>query len=129
EAVRALAGRVLRTEVYAVDGTPFEGNELRQRPYAVTEANYEVRRVQVRGPNRHAVFLAHDRESLTHHYERNPLDPRVAHTAVLEVDERDVVRRSAAVAYPRRGEGHPDEQAKLHVTLAEADVVHIEGDD
>ena len=135
EAVRALAGRTLRTEVYALDGS-----EAEDKPYTVTEATFEIRRLQARGPNRHGVYLAHDREALSYHYERaqrpdpNPandphLDPRIAHSFTLDVDDYGTVLRSAAVVYPHRDVGYtdPDEQRQLYVTLSEADVVHLDG--
>ncbi|WP_308726554.1 toxin TcdB middle/C-terminal domain-containing protein, partial [Enhygromyxa salina] len=124
EAVRALAGRTLRTEVYALDGSELEGE-----PFTVSEGSFEVRQVQARGPNCFGVYLAHDREALSYHYERDPLDPRIAHSFTLEVDDYGAVLRSAAVAYPRREFVH-EEQGATYVTLSEADVVHlVDGDD
>ncbi|PRQ06642.1 SpvB/TcaC N-terminal domain-containing protein [Enhygromyxa salina] len=123
EALRALAGRTLRTEVYALDGSELEGV-----PYTVSEATFEVRQVRARGDNRYGVYLAHDREALSYHYERDAGDPRIGHSLVLEVDGYGTVLRSAAVAYPRRGTPEHAEQSALHVTLSEADVVHLDGD-
>jgi RHS repeat-associated protein len=122
EAVRALAGRTLRTEVYALDGSELEGV-----PYTVSEANFEVRQLQARGTNRHGVYLVHEREALSYHYEREAGDPRVGHSVVLEVDDYGTVLRSATVGYPRRGAPDLDEQAALHVTLSEAEVAHLDG--
>ncbi|PRQ09355.1 SpvB/TcaC N-terminal domain-containing protein [Enhygromyxa salina] len=123
EAVRALAGRTLRTEVYALDGSELEGV-----PYTVSEATFEVRQLRGRGDNRHGIYLAHDRESLSYQYERDVADPRIGHSFVLEVDDYGTVLRSAAVAYPRRETVEPAEQAALHVTLSEAEVAHVDGD-
>ncbi|MFO7566460.1 MAG: toxin TcdB middle/C-terminal domain-containing protein [Enhygromyxa sp.] len=124
EAVRALAGKTLRTEVYALDGSEDEGV-----PYTVSEATFEVRQLQARGPNLFGVYLPLDRESLAYHYERNAEDPRIAHSAVLEVDEYGTPLRTAEVAYPRRGTPEHSEQSKLHVTLSEAEVVHLDDQD
>src|SRR5690606_33342432 len=55
EAMRALRGRVLREEVYALDGSELEGN-----PYSVVERSHVVRRVQAKGAGQHAVVQAHD---------------------------------------------------------------------
>src|SRR6185503_14906546 len=94
DACRALRGSVLRSEVYGQDGS------LRhEHPYTVTEQNFTVSLVQPRGDNRHAVFFTHAREALAYHYERNPTDPRVAHTLTLDVDEYGGVRRAASVVY------------------------------
>ena len=72
---------MLRQEVYALDGTPNEPH-----PYTVIEQNFTVERLQPQEPNRHAVFFTHARETLAYHYERDPSDPRIAHTLTLEVD-------------------------------------------
>jgi RHS repeat-associated protein len=96
EARRALKGSMLRQEVYALDGSAKE-----QHPYTVTEQTFAVRRLQPKAGNRHAVFLAHGRETINFHYERNPADPRIAHTLTLEVDDFGNVLQSAAVGYGR----------------------------
>ena len=110
EAHRALKGSVLRREVYADDDTPDAA-----WPYSVSQRNYRVVAVQPRGANRHAVFFTHALETADFHYERKRYelpgapggarawyDPRVSHTAALEVDEFGNVKRSVAVAYGRR---------------------------
>jgi hypothetical protein len=97
EACRALKGAILRQELYALDGT-----EREPHPYSTVEQNFVVRVIQRQGDNRHGVFHSHRRESLNRHYERNPIDPRVAHSVTLEVDEFGNTLRSAAVAYGRR---------------------------
>jgi RHS repeat-associated protein len=107
EAYRALKGSTLRIEVYAQDGTP-----RAEHPYTVTEQNFSVRRVQRTGPNRHAVFITHARESLAYHYERRPDDPRVTHDLTLEVDDFGNVLRSVAAAYGRRV-GYPEPEPGL----------------
>jgi RHS repeat-associated protein len=124
EAVRALAGKTLRTEVYALDGSADEG-----KPYAVSTATFEVRQIQERGINRFGVYLPLDRENLSYHYERDTDDPRIAHTVALEIDEYGTPLRNASVVYPRRGSPTHAEQAKLYITLAESEVVHLDGDD
>ena len=107
EACRALKGSILRSEVYADDGTP-----RAEHPYIVTEQNYTVTRVQPFGPNRHAVFLTHARESRSYHYERQPSDPRVTHDMTLAVDEFANVLRSVSIGYGRRP-GYPEPEPAL----------------
>ena len=118
EACRALKGSVLRQEVYALDGTV-----KAEHPYTVTESNYEIRQVQPRQDEQYGVFFVHPRESLAYHYERftfdptdpetDPqkkrkiFDPRVAHQMTLEVDGFGNVRKSVAIAYPRRNPAYP----------------------
>lgn len=105
EAVRTLKGSLLRQEVYALDGT-----EESDRPYSVSEKNYTIELLQPRGSNRHAVFLAHPRESLDFHYERKLYDvdnrrlcdPRVSHSMILSVDGFGNVLEAVAVGYGRR---------------------------
>ena len=97
EACRALKGSMLRREVYAQDGSARS-----EHPYAVTENNYTIKRVQPHGGSRHAVLFAHPKETIIYHYERNPSDPRVSHQLTIEVDEFGNVLKSAAVGYGRR---------------------------
>jgi len=97
EACRALKGQMLRQEVYALDGTDKEPH-----PYTVTEQNFTIRMVQPRGSNRHAVFFTHTRESITFHYERNPVDPRVQHALTLELDDYGNLLKEVAIGYGRR---------------------------
>ncbi len=129
EAHRALKGMVLRTEVYAEDGSP-----RAEHPYAVTEQNFAVRRLQPTGRNRHAVFLTHPREAVAYNYERAPEDPRITHELTLEVDDYGNVRRSVKIGYPRRAGGPAPEpslapafrqmlardQSRLHVAASES---------
>lgn len=119
EAHRALKGRTLRSEVYAEDGSAAQ-----ERPYVVTEHRYEVRLEQALAEQRHAVLYAFERETLTAHYERDPIDPRIGHELVLEVDLLGHVRRRANLAYPRRGAGEP-EQKRLLATCALTEVAPL----
>ena len=96
DAARALRGSLLRQEVYAQDGST-----VADRPYQVSEHNYTVELLAPRGPNAHAVCLAHARETLTFHYERT-FDPRVGHDIVLDVDGYGNVLHSVEIGYPRR---------------------------
>jgi len=102
EAARALKGSMLRQEVYALDGVAQSTEFPSGMPYSVIEQNLAVRIVQPRGASRHAVFFTHARETLTHHYERNPADPRVQHALTLKVDRYGNVLEQAAIGYGRR---------------------------
>ncbi|TCK16760.1 RHS repeat-associated protein [Ancylobacter aquaticus] len=97
EATRALRGTLLRSEVYAQDGSSRAGI-----PYTVTETSPAIVRVQPRGPNRSSVFAVRPRESLTLHYERDASDPRCSHELTLETDRFGNALRTVSVAYPRR---------------------------
>lgn len=120
QALRACKGLVLRQEVYALDGSALE-----ERPYTVNQKRCAVRLVQPKADNECAVFQAVSGEDVIYHYERNPADPRIAHTLTLETDEYGQVLKSAAIVYPRRtaDPSLPVEvrqaQAALHVTVTE----------
>jgi RHS repeat-associated protein len=124
EAYRALKGSVLRQEVYALDGSAAEPH-----PYTVAESSHTVEQLQPRRPgDRHAVFFAYPRETVTYHYERVPTDPRVAQELTLDVDGYGNVLRSATVAYGRRTDdpdlvltpADQERQRRTHVVLAES---------
>ncbi|HEV3076951.1 MAG TPA: SpvB/TcaC N-terminal domain-containing protein [Thermoanaerobaculia bacterium] len=125
EACRALKGSMLRQEIYALDGTAKQAH-----PYTVSEQSFAVRHLQPRAGNRHAAFFTHARDSISHHYERQPADPRISHALTLEVDDFGNVRRSAVVGYGRR---QPDpaleardqaKQGELLITYTENDVTN-----
>ncbi|MEO1396822.1 MAG: SpvB/TcaC N-terminal domain-containing protein [Cyanobacteria bacterium J06634_5] len=97
EACRALKGAMLRQEVYALDGT-----DNAEHPYTVTEQNFTIRKLQQRGDNRSGVFFTYAREVINYHYERNPVDPRIAHALTLAVDDFGNVLQSVAIGYGRR---------------------------
>ncbi len=129
EACRALAGAVLRQEVYARDSSPAQA-----QPYAVTEHNYTVRPLQPR------VFLRHPRETLNLLYERrlyqvagvSRADPRASHTLTLDVDDYGNVLLAASVTYgrrfvdpdPRLTTADRDEQSRTRATVERRTVSH-----
>jgi RHS repeat-associated protein len=120
EAARALRGQILRQEIYAEDGT-----DLAPHPYTVSERNYEVQLLQPVGGQKHAVFFVHPRHTIDLHYERRPDDPRMQHEVVLAVDRFGNVTRSAALAYPRRSPGEPEQQ-RLWATITEETFAHLD---
>lgn len=123
EASRALKGLPLRSEVYAEDGTAQD-----DRPYSVTEHAYRLELVQPRGDRPHAVLFSWRSETLTAHYERDPMDPRIGHELILVTDPFGTPLQTAQVAYPRRPRADRlAEQAALTVTVTEAWVTHILG--
>ena len=97
EAYRALRGALLRTEVYAHDGSAKAAH-----PYQVTESRYRVTQLQPQDGNHHAVYFQHQLESLTYHYERQPADPRLSHALTLEVDAFGNPLKALAIGYGRR---------------------------
>lgn len=124
EAVRALRGRMLRQEVYAEDGSA-----KADVPYSVTEQSHVAVLVQPRTTGilqKHAIFLAHDREKRSSHYERDQADPRIQQELTLAVDEFATPLRTAAIGYPRRNPDGParTEQSTHHITVTTNRVAH-----
>lgn len=117
QAYRALRGRMLREEVYSLDGTGLAGH-----PYVVREHSYRVDQLQKPVGAAFGSYHPWERESLTCTYERNPDDPRVTHSMTLAVDAWGDVTRKASVAYPRRpGRRAFPEQAATSIVYTEAD--------
>lgn len=123
EAHRALRGSLLRTEVYAEDGT-----EKADKPYVVTEQSFRVRMEQPLKENRYAVFFVHPDQTLTLNYERNETDPRITHELTLAVDQFGAVTESASVAYPRQTTPHDSEQERLWVSYTINNVINKDTD-
>jgi RHS repeat-associated protein len=111
EAARACKGMTLRAEVYAHDGSPLAGI-----PYSTSEQSCYVRLLQPRLSNRYAVYLAHESETLTYHYERNPADPRIAHDINTVVDPFGNVVEQASIVYARQ---NPDPALPAEVGAAQ----------
>jgi RHS repeat-associated protein len=102
QALRALRGRVLRSETYALDGGPRQ-----DRPYTVVEELHEVSPLpvgqpwDVRGePWRHRVFFPHRRASRTTDWERGD-DPKTAFSFTGGHDPYGQPRSHITIAVPR----------------------------
>jgi hypothetical protein len=119
EACRALRGRLLRQEVYALDGSPAGAH-----PYTTSEHRYQVRLLQPCAGRSYGGFHAWELEALTCHYERDPADPRISHQLTLEVDGYGNVTKAAAVGYPRRAPVFAEQSATL-ISYTEADVINV----
>lgn len=96
QAVRACKSMLLRQEVYADDGSPQEA-----LPFSTVDHSFHIRLLQPQLGHPYAIFLVHASESVTYHYERNPADPRIAHTLNTVIDEIGNVLESASVTYGR----------------------------
>jgi RHS repeat-associated protein len=121
QAVRALAGKVLRRELYSDDG-PESGV-----PFVVTASNYGVRALQASTDSQPGIFLIQPRETLTCQLERDPSDPRLTHEVVIASDDFGNVTEAVALAYPRRAaksEGVAG-QAQLLSTYTRNDVLNF----
>lgn len=105
EAVRACKGMALRSEVFARDavknGDTEDAKKKELTPYTVATHNCVIELLQPKGKNKHAVFVVKESEAITYNYERNEIDPRIAHNLNIKLDEYGNVLESAAVVYGR----------------------------
>src|SRR5207237_6693313 len=96
EALRACKGLPLRSEVYAADDSALSG-----KPYYALQSAFTIRMIQPKQDQPYASFLVLPSETISYGYERNPADPRINHSLVLENDELGNVTKSASIIYPR----------------------------
>ncbi|MFE1797716.1 SpvB/TcaC N-terminal domain-containing protein [Streptomyces sp. NPDC059517] len=97
DALRALRGRILRTELYGLDNS---GN--RDRPYTVTEHSYGLREEPTaHAPDRPRVFFASETAARTTQWECGS-DPMTNFTFTDDYDAHGQPRRMTTVAPPRR---------------------------
>ncbi len=98
DAIRTLQGSVLRTEVYAMDGS-----ELQERPYTVTETLYGVREELPPDSEseRSHIFFPHLLAQRTTQWERGD-DPMSQVTYTDDYDEYGQPHEQTVVGLPRR---------------------------
>ena len=106
EAFRACKGMILRQEIFSLDA-PVAGAtpaqlQLELSPYSVTTHNCHIELQQPLTTNRFAVFTVKESEAITYNYERDPSDPRIAHSLNIAFDEIGNVLEAASVVYPRK---------------------------
>jgi RHS repeat-associated protein len=98
DAVRTLRGSILRTELYALDGSPDES-----RPYTVTESQYGLREIDPPSPAelpRQRIFFPHLRGQRTTQWERGD-DPLTVFAFTDDYDAFGQPTRSTSIACPR----------------------------
>lgn len=122
QAMRALKGQALRSEVYADDETV-----LASVPYTVSSNNYLVKQIQPMEGNEYSVYQVIPQESLNYQYERNTSDPRISHSVLIETNDYGTPTKSASIAYPRRSAHSislaPQDEGKI--TYSESDFTHL----
>ncbi|WP_239341091.1 SpvB/TcaC N-terminal domain-containing protein [Frankia sp. CiP3] len=97
DALRALRGRVLRSEMYGLNSAA-----ERDQPYTVTEHAYDLREEVTAGvPGRPRVFVAFEVVARTTQWERGT-DPMTRFTFTGDHDPYGQPRRQTTVAPPRR---------------------------
>lgn len=106
EAIRACKGMALRSETFAKDALKYDntGEAIKREltPFSVATHNCVIELLQPKGKNKHAVFVVKESEAITYSYERNPADPRIAHSLNIKLDEYGNVLEAASVVYPRK---------------------------
>ena len=141
EALRACRGVPLRQEIYELDNAALaKGEHLPVRLFSATTHTCQIRLVQPRAGNRHAVLHATESETIRYHYELDlradtlSPDPRITHTLNLRVDELGNILQSVTVGYPRWQPAALDDQllpagtdalvaavqGELHIAYAES---------
>lgn len=115
---RALKGLPLRQEVYSDEGS----SATLLHPYTVTQYNYEVSCLHHKGDGEFAVFFPKQKEQLVFNYERNPLNPRIAHSITIDSDQYGNIKESASIVYGRENAdislpllADRDQQKRQHV--------------
>jgi hypothetical protein len=131
QATRALAGMMLRQEIYADDGAvDGGGSPLSGIPFTVTAHNYHVKALQAATAAEYGIYITRPRETLTCHLERDPSDPRFQHDVVIAGDDYGNVTDRVTLAYPRRTamlEGVAGQDQVL-ATYRHDDVVNVPGE-
>jgi len=131
EALRALKGLPLRTEIFALDAPLINADDEQLKkqltPYTVSDNNYFIEILQPKGKNNHAVFIVKESESLTYNYERNTDDPRIAHNLNIKIDEYGNILESASVVYPRK---NPDSSIPVEIRNEQdkTTIIYIQSD-
>jgi len=104
DAQRTLRGSILRSEVYALDGSP-----LQERPYTVTEHAYDLTEVDPPAPGatRKRIYFPHGIAQRTTQWERGR-DPQTQITYTSAFDDVGQPPRQLAIACPRGWDGFAD---------------------
>ena len=120
EAARALRGRQLRAETYALDDTPRAGH-----PYSVTVSSARAGCLQPPRNGHPGVYLPVPDQSFTHQYERDPQDPRVSQDITVRINVFGNPTDSVRVFYPRRHvPAELPEQGQMSITWEHADYIN-----
>jgi hypothetical protein len=112
DAVRTLRGSIIRTELYAIDGSPDES-----RPYTVTESQYDLREIDPPAPAefpRQRIFFPHLRGQRTTQWERGD-DPLTVFAFTDAYDAFGQPTRSTSIACPRGWRNMEDQPAAAYL--------------
>ena len=98
DAVRTLRGSIVRTELYALDGSPNQ-----TRPYTVTESQYDLREIDPPPAGdraRQRIFFSHLRGQRTTQWERGD-DPLTVFEFTDNYDDYGQPQQTTSIACPR----------------------------
>jgi len=112
EALRTLRGSVLRSETYALDGSPLDGH-----PYTVTEHAYglaEIEPLSTAGSGRRRIFFPHPLAQRITQWERGD-DPATRFAITGDYDDYGQPRRQLAIACPRGWRGLDSQPAEPYL--------------
>lgn len=113
DAVRALRGSILRTELYALDG-----GDRQERPYTVTESLYSVREEEIPADpgetGRQRIFFPHPLAQRVTQWERGD-DPLTQFSFTDDYDEFGQPRLQTSIACPRGWRGVEDVPARPYL--------------
>ena len=112
-AIKALAGQVIRTEVYSIN---IEGKR-KPHPLEISYSKYLVRRLQP-SLKADAVFAVFNSEKLVYTYDEKPVHPRIAHTVNLSIDDYGNTMSTAIFAYGNTDVNAEPEQKLLQLQLS-----------
>jgi RHS repeat-associated protein len=115
DAIRSLRGQVMRTELYALDGT-----EREDRPFTVTESQYGIREESppaVGDSARRRIFFPHPVATRTTQWERGE-DPMTQFAFTGGYDRYGFAGQQLAVAVPRRRNAAQPDAAATQPYLA-----------
>jgi RHS repeat-associated protein len=138
EALRACKGMMLRQEVYELDIDALKADrELPVKLFSTVFHNCDIKLIQPKRTNRHAVFHVVESEAITYHYELDlrasniTPDPRIVHTLNLNIDPYGNILQSVTVVYPRIGSYSdniltPDQNTLIHNVQNERHLTYTE---
>ena len=98
ECYRGLKGLPLRQEIYSDEGD----DVIKKYPYAITQFNYNIQKIQSKEKQKHAIFLTTEKEKISFALERNPVDPRISHNINVEIDTYGNILQAASIVYGRK---------------------------
>jgi RHS repeat-associated protein len=127
DGLRALAGRMMRREVYAVGPSDVPAPV----PFEIIQASFRLRSLQPAQRGAKAAFSVVPLEDATWTYEQTAGDPRVAHRVLVTTDDYDAPVRTATIGYARRAGHAPDvaAQGRSWVQIDDRALVNVDQQD